>query len=83
MIDKTKIIRALRITWDVIGPEILQLTEQDSISKDDVIEAVCDADYVVTHGGLTLEEWREFQSQDDLVKIPVLLDAFPCEEYGW
>ena len=81
--DKQKIVSALKATWQAIGPDILQSAEEDSIGQDEVIEVVCDCDNPITFGRLTRQEWDNFNKEPDHIRIPILLEAFPFERYGW
>lgn len=83
MMNIKKIVNALRQTWEAIGPDILTSAEKDVISKDEVIEVVCDCDHVVSHSSLTKNEWDEFCKQPEHIRIPILLEAFPFDDYGW
>ena len=76
-------------TWDIIGGDILNnLTEcgEDALMKrSDVIEVVCDADYMLMHGDdhdaysyflFLSEKHRNHRNK-------VMKEAFPFKHYGW
>ena len=73
-------------TWEVIGGDILTLMEEqgegNSITKDGVVECVCDASYMMYHGNdkEAYEEWNKLEWND---KEKVVSDAFPFKRYGW
>ena len=84
MIDR--IHRMANRTWDVIGGDILTVMEEqgegNTLTKDEVIECVSDASYMMYHGGdkEAYEEWNKLGWDD---KAKVLKDAFPFATYGW
>ena len=76
---------ALR-TWDVIGGDVLTVMEEqgegDVMSRAEVVECVCDADYMKTHGGdkEAYDAWNTipFDKQTEIIS-----EAFPHKRYGW
>ena len=48
---KERMLRALQRTWQAIGPDVLQcLGEGGSLSREEVVETVLDADHVRVYG---------------------------------
>lgn len=74
-------------TWEVIGNDVLTcLAEQnlpEIMTKDEVIESVCDASYMLTHGGdkEAYGHWNALPSYD--AKMAAVKPAFPYKTYGW
>lgn len=76
---------ALR-TWDVIGGDMLTLLEEQGaepvMPKVDVVEVVCDASYMMYHGGD--KEAYEFWNQlPRAKKMELVSEAFTFPSYGW
>jgi len=80
---KDRIHAMARRTWEVIGGDILQLFECQSVSKNTVIETVCDADYMMFHGGdkEAYKEWRKLDGWNE--KMKAVEGAFTHSRYGW
>jgi hypothetical protein len=82
-----RIHRMANITWDVIGGDILTLMEETGegnvLTRDEVIEAVSDASYMMYHGNdkKAYEAWNALPTWEEKQKI--LKDAFPHKKYGW
>lgn len=76
---------ALR-TWSVIGGDILTCTEEMGeepiLSRDEVVESVCDADYMMYHGG-DKEAYNAWDGLPYESKIQTVKEAFQSERYGW
>jgi len=74
------------ITWDTIGGDILNLLDEDveeqSLSQEDVIDAVADASYMFYHG-CDNEAYKVWDNLPHEEKISILKDAFPFKRYGW
>ena len=74
-------------TWDVIGGDILTVLEEQGekpiMPRDHVIECVCDASYMLTHGGdkEAYEAWNNVLTYEQ--KIAIIKPAFPYKRYGW
>lgn len=75
-----------RRTWDVIGGDILRVTEEMGeepiLDRDEVVEAVCDAGYMLIQG----DDKEAYHVWDELPfeqKIEVVRQAFPFSTYGW
>lgn len=74
-------------TWQVIGGDILTcLAEQglpEVMTKNEVIEAVCDADYMRMHGGdkEAYEYWKKLPGYKE--RMEAVKGAFPYKTYGW
>lgn len=84
---KDRIERMAYRTWEVIGGDILTcLAEQnlpEVMSQDEVIEAVCDASYMLTHGDdkEAYTFWNNLPTYD--AKMEAVKGAFPYKSYGW
>jgi len=84
MIDRIQNM-ALR-TWDVIGGDILTVTEEMGddpiLTCEEVVEAVCDADYMRYHGRdkEAYDVWNDLPFKQ---QIKIVGDAFKSEVYGW
>ncbi len=74
-------------TWDVIGGDCLTVLEEmddrNYMTKDEVIEVVCDAGYMKMHGGdkEAYEYWSKLPNYDE--KMKAIESAFLHERYGW
>lgn len=82
-----RIHRMANITWDVIGGDILRLKEECGedpvVSKDEVVECVCDASYMMYHGG-DKEAFKAWEGLGSYAKrTKVIRDAFTFNTYGW
>ena len=84
---KKRIERMAYRTWEVISGDILTVMEEQGLKpvldKAVVIECVCDADYMLTHGGdeEAYKEWSKLPSYD--AKMKAVEKAFPYKTYGW
>lgn len=73
-------------TWYTIGDDLLRCLEECGepavLKRNDVIDMVCDADYMLTYGN-DREAYQVSEELDykDLVKIGK--KAFPYSRYGW
>lgn len=74
------------ITWDIISGDTLTALEEvegkNTMTRDEVIEVVADADYMMFHGQdkEAYEAWKvlTFEEQDKILK-----GAFTFKRYGW
>ena len=77
---------ALR-TWDCIGADCLgaleECGEKPVMTKEDVIETVCDAGYMKIYGGdkEAYEWWNSLKTYE--LKIDAVKKAFKFARYGW
>ena len=75
------------LTWDQIGGDCLrgleEVGEQPIMSKDEVLEIVCDADHMKMYGldSEAYEVWKNLPDYD--AKLNAIKSAFPFERYGW
>jgi hypothetical protein len=82
-----RIIIMANRTWQVIGGDILTILEQEGeqpvMPRADVIETVCDADYMLTHGGdkEAYKFWDGLKTYEE--KKKVVGKAFLFKSYGW
>jgi len=82
-----RIIRMASTTWDVIGGDVLhslqEAGEPPEMPRADVIETVCDADYMLTHGGdkEAYKFWDGLKTYEE--KKRVVGKAFLFKSYGW
>ena len=77
-----RISKAANNVWQYIGADILQVAEADSLSREDVIEAVSDCDYLERYGE-DEEAVEAFRALDIEEQHEMLVKAFPCVRYGW
>ncbi len=75
-----RITRAAGNTWQAIGGDILQVAEADSVTQEEVIEAVID--YIQDYGRdeEAIAEFNRLSLED---KTEMLRKAFPLARYGW
>lgn len=84
---KERIERMASRTWEVIGGDILTVMEEQGMTpiadKETVIECVCDASYMKTHGGdeEAYTFWNNLPTYD--AKMEAVRGAFPFAKYGW
>lgn len=84
-----RIIRAANRTWQVIGGDCLvnedgEPDESVTMSRETVCEIVSDADYMLTHGGLSKEDMRRFYNELTWEERRALMrKAFTYDTYGW
>jgi hypothetical protein len=74
-----RINRAAQSTWQAIGGDILRAAEVDSMSREDVAEAVMD---YINDYGRDMDAIAEFKKLSFEEKQAVLLKAFPLARYG-
>jgi hypothetical protein len=73
-------------TWDAIGGDMLTLMEEQGegnvLDKEVVVDCVCDASYMMYHGGdkeaYNIWDGLPYEQQTKIIK-----EAFPHERYGW
>ena len=81
-----RIKRALQRTWDVIGSDMLTSLQEagqaEEMTRDHVIEVVCDADHLESHGDdrKIVDVFRELVDVD---RLAICKLAFPFESYSW
>ncbi|HOZ48671.1 MAG TPA: hypothetical protein PLO37_15605 [Candidatus Hydrogenedentes bacterium] len=75
-----RINRAAQSTWQAIGGDILRAAEVNSVSRDEVVEAVMD--YLEGYGR-DMNAIAEFRKLGFEEKQAMLLKAFPLARYGW
>ncbi len=84
---KKRIERMAYRTWEVISGDIFTVMEEQGmkavLDRATVIECVCDADYMLTHGGdeEAYKEWSKLPTYD--AKMEEIKGAFPHLKYGW
>jgi hypothetical protein len=84
---KERIELMARRTWDVIGSDMLTALEEAGetpiMDKETVIELVCDASYMMIHGGdkEAYTFWTNLPTYD--AKQEAVRTAFPHQRYGW
>ncbi len=82
-----RIERMAAQTWEVIGGDILTLMEEQGmkpiVDRATVIECVCDASYMKTHGNdeEAYNFWNNLPTYD--AKMEAVKGAFPHLKYGW
>lgn len=80
-LDK-RIADAAQRTWQAIGGDILRAAEEESLTREEVIECVADCDYLERYGG-DAEAVSAFRSRGYEEQKAMLLKAFPLAEYGF
>jgi len=84
MVDR--IHKMANITWETIGGDILTVMEEMGkggvMTRNAVIEAVSDADYMMTHGRdkEAYKTWNKLKWKE---KEKILKGAFLYKTYGW
>ena len=73
--------RAAQATWQYIGGDVLEMNGGHAISRDEVIEAVLDADYMQQHVK-DKALYRKFSSLKYAAQIALIVPAFPLKRYG-
>jgi len=74
-------------TWQSIGSDILASLEESGMpaimGRDEVIEVVCDANYMQTYGcdKEAYKFWTNLPTFD--AKMEAIKSAFPHQRYGW
>lgn len=90
MINPNMVKRIQRMalkTWDIIGNDVLSTMEEEGLDpildQSEVIECVCDASYMFTHGRdkEAYKVWNNIKGYENQIKI--IRDAFPHMQYGW
>lgn len=85
----SRLIGIAKDTWDTIGGDILQsmeeMGEKASMPRSHVIEVVCDADYMFSHGrdpeAYAYYLYLRDKQPSHLNKV--MKEAFPYKTYGW
>jgi hypothetical protein len=75
-----RVTRAANRTWQAIGSDILVEAAVDSITREEVVEAVVD---YISDFGQDKEAVAEFERLGFEQKQAMLLEAFPLAHYGW
>ena len=76
-----------RRTWEVIGGDVLTVMGEQNLpqvmTREEVVECVCDASYMLTHGGdkEAYKHWNGLPGYD--AKMAAVRSAFPHARYGW
>lgn len=86
--DMVKRIQRMAIkTWDIIGNDVLSTMEEEGLDpildQSEVVECVCDASYMLTHGGdkEAYKIWDNIKDYENQMNI--IQEAFPHMQYGW
>lgn len=84
---RNRICYAMMKTWQSIGADCLvnergEPDESVTLSREEVIELVTDADRLVTYGGDD-EAAKAYYNLDDKDKDELSKLAFPFAQYGW
>ena len=75
-----RITKAAQSTWQAIGGDVLRSACVDSMSRDEVVEAVMD--YLEGYGR-DMNAIAEFKKLGFEEKLATLRKAFPLARYGW
>lgn len=76
-----EIQRAAQATWQYIGGDVLEMNGESAISRDEVIEAILDADYMQQHVK-DKALYKKFSSLKYDIQIALITPAFPFKRYG-
>jgi len=74
---------ALQNVWQAIGSDVLEMCDNNTASKSEVIEMVLDANRINNFGNLTPELLSEWNSLDLCDKISVAKKSFNHSFYGY
>ena len=82
-----RLARIAQRTWDYIGYDIISACMDEgrnTMKRSDVIEVVCDAGYMHTHGNddEAYAYYLYLQNKDQKHLKKVMTDAFPFKNYG-
>ena len=80
-----RIMAMLNHTWQAIGHDCLELSEDGTMGRDEVIEMVCDADHYHTYGEdkEAAEEFAALLRNNRKMADQICKAAFPCHLYGY
>jgi hypothetical protein len=85
-----RLIRIANMTWDYIGDDTLNCVRDNNpkrtcMKRSEVIEVVCDADYMLTNGRDKEAYAYYLYLRDNHEKhlAKVMKEAFPCKTYGF
>ncbi len=84
-----RLARLANDTWDIIGGDVLNACEdcgQKAImSRNNVIEVVCDADHMQTNGNDpdAYAYYLYLRDKNPKHRNKVMKEAFPFARYGW
>jgi hypothetical protein len=84
--ERKKLIGAARVTWQVIGYDVLTANEGRSMPRDEVIEVTMDADHMLSYGGngrrLDKVLYEKFNALSERDRMKLMKEAFPLGRYG-
>jgi hypothetical protein len=78
--DTKPYIRAFNKTWSAIAADVLEISPNNEIDQEDLIEVVMD--YMDAYGGLTKEQYAIWENIPYLKKVEIGKAAFPGGTYG-
>lgn len=80
-----RIIAMLEHTWQAIGHDCLETSEDGSMDQEEVIEMVCDADHYLTYGEdkEAAEEFAGLLRNNRAMADKICKAAFPSGSYGY
>jgi hypothetical protein len=73
-------ILAFNNTWSAIAADILEISPNNEIDQEDLIEVVMD--YIDAYGGLTKEQYAIWENIPYPKKVEIGKAAFPGGTYG-
>lgn len=85
---KDEVMYCANRVWDIIGDDCLcdeygKIDYSATVSRDEVVELVMDADRLRTLGNLSSENYSKFMKLPYDEKEAIVKKAFSCERYGW
>jgi hypothetical protein len=78
--DTKPYIRALNKTWSAIAADVLDISPNNEIEQEDLIEMVMD--YIDAYGQLSKEEFAIWENIPYQKKFEIGRQAFPAKLYG-
>jgi hypothetical protein len=69
-------------TWQAIGSDVLEINNGKDMPQKDVVEVVCDADYMKTYGN-DPEAYAEWKKLYYAKQTEIISKAFPHARYGY
>lgn len=83
--QELKLIDAMRATWQAIAPDMFECIEEDTMTRDEVVEVVCDANRIQMFGGPDGAELDQLQfnlyCNDNDRFLEITVEAFPEDTF--
>jgi len=77
---ESRVVKALNRTWEAIASDWMELCDSDTIKRNEIFEAVVDADRMRTYGGDS-EAVEYFYNLKQKAQKKVFNKAFPYKQY--